>query len=188
MSGFPVSGSKSAPSRTWDRAALTSGAPVIDEAHDARRRTAVWLKCGRRPPPSVHACRAGCRDRRASRAPWRIGGVRPLVIERFRRALDDGRAAARAELEAGGRGCACSQALSNLQDNLIARSATTWSPTCIRRRARPIASRWRSPPSAVTAAGRWRPDRISTFFFSFRQNRRNGLSVSSNRFCMSSGT
>jgi [protein-PII] uridylyltransferase len=45
---------------------------------------------------------------------------RPLVIERFRRALDDGRAAARAELEPGGRGCACSQALSNLQDNLIA--------------------------------------------------------------------
>jgi [protein-PII] uridylyltransferase len=45
---------------------------------------------------------------------------RPLVIERFRRALDDGRATARAELEAGGRGCACSQALSNLQDNLIA--------------------------------------------------------------------
>src|SRR5947209_11447915 len=45
---------------------------------------------------------------------------RPLVIERFRRALEDGRAAARGELEAGGRGCACSQALSNLQDNLIA--------------------------------------------------------------------
>src|SRR3954447_323863 len=45
---------------------------------------------------------------------------RPLVIERFRRALDDGRAAARFELEAGGRGCACSQALSTLQNNLIA--------------------------------------------------------------------
>ena len=45
--------------------------------------------------------------------------VRPLVIERFRRALEDGRAAARAELEAGGGGCECTQALSNLQDNLI---------------------------------------------------------------------
>src|SRR6478752_1043809 len=45
--------------------------------------------------------------------------VRPLVIERFRRALADGRAAARAELEAGGGGCECTQALSNLQDNLI---------------------------------------------------------------------
>src|SRR5436305_5846052 len=45
---------------------------------------------------------------------------RPLVVERFRRALNDGRAAARAELEACGHGSACSQALSNLQDNLIA--------------------------------------------------------------------
>src|SRR5436305_1859548 len=45
---------------------------------------------------------------------------RPLVIERLRQALADGRAAARAELDAGGRGCKCSQALSNLQDNLIA--------------------------------------------------------------------
>src|SRR5438270_10225729 len=46
--------------------------------------------------------------------------IRPLVMERFRQALEDGRAAARAELEAGGRGCECTQALSNLQDNLIA--------------------------------------------------------------------
>ena len=45
--------------------------------------------------------------------------VRPLVIERFRRALEDGRAVARAELETGGGGCECTQALSNLQDNLI---------------------------------------------------------------------
>ncbi len=48
------------------------------------------------------------------------GEARPLVIERFRRALEDGRAAARAELEAGGRGSECARALSNLQDNLIA--------------------------------------------------------------------
>ncbi|MBV8850261.1 MAG: [protein-PII] uridylyltransferase [Methylobacteriaceae bacterium] len=46
--------------------------------------------------------------------------LRPLVIERFRRALDDGRGTARAELEAGSRGRACARALSNLQDNLIA--------------------------------------------------------------------
>jgi [protein-PII] uridylyltransferase len=48
------------------------------------------------------------------------GDVRPLVIECFRRALENGRAAARAELEAGGRGSDCARALSNLQDNLIA--------------------------------------------------------------------
>ncbi|MEA2840296.1 MAG: [protein-PII] uridylyltransferase [Methylobacteriaceae bacterium] len=56
----------------------------------------------------LHVGRAGSDD------------VRRLVIERFARALEDGRAAARAELEAGGHGCACAQALSNLQDNLIA--------------------------------------------------------------------
>jgi [protein-PII] uridylyltransferase len=46
--------------------------------------------------------------------------IRRLVLEGFRQALEDGRAAARAELEGGGRGCECTQALSNLQDNLIA--------------------------------------------------------------------
>src|SRR5436309_1236750 len=56
----------------------------------------------------LHASQAGSAD------------IRPLVIEHFRQALEDGRAAARAELEAGGRGCECTQALSNLQDNLIA--------------------------------------------------------------------
>src|ERR1700716_2202421 len=57
---------------------------------------------------AIHADHAGSED------------IRPLVMEHFRHALDDGRAAARSELEAGGRGCACSQALSNLPDNLIA--------------------------------------------------------------------
>ena len=44
---------------------------------------------------------------------------RKAAVERFRLALDEGRAAARAQLEANGRGRTCAAALSGLEDDLI---------------------------------------------------------------------
>src|SRR5580704_8155780 len=47
------------------------------------------------------------------------GAFRKATVERFRLALDEGRAAIRAEFEADGRGLACASALGDLEDALI---------------------------------------------------------------------
>jgi len=48
-----------------------------------------------------------------------LAAARPMVVEEFRTALEDGRAVARRALESGGKGLACARFLSDLEDELI---------------------------------------------------------------------